>query len=360
MRTVIALILASARIVGAQPDTIRIAPSPACGACRIITTPLFTLGASSGAGELVGLPQPVTADARGRLWVLQHGHAPWVFDSTGRFIARVGRVGAGPGEYRSPRTVVSTPGDSVVVLDASTARATVLSPELRLARTVPLAVGPYSGAVLRWPDRVVLADAGGVNAVGARWQLADLRTSVVRSESFGPLRPRRRYEDPSTALQRLSATPTGGAWSLSEWRYELLEFERNGEVRRLVTGTPEWLPSERRGGLGSRTEPPPAALTAMWDGQDGLLWVVGRVPASTFPEAWPSGRGEVTVARVGYEYLFDSVIEVLDLRRGVLVARARVPGFVLSVLPGPRLVRYEVTEQGAVRLGVLGLRLEGW
>ena len=94
-------------------------------------------------------------DSRGRFWVMNHDELPKVFDSTGRFVQTIGSVGSGPGEFRMPSDAVAI-GDSMLVVDGSLARVTVVGPALKPIRSIGVRWGFGSPLVLAWPREVVV------------------------------------------------------------------------------------------------------------------------------------------------------------------------------------------------------------
>jgi hypothetical protein len=65
-----------------------------------------------------------------------------VFDSMGTFVRTIGRVGAGPGEYRSASGIGLNPGDTVAVYDFEARRISVFSGTGAMVRSV--ATGAFS------------------------------------------------------------------------------------------------------------------------------------------------------------------------------------------------------------------------
>jgi hypothetical protein len=95
----------------------------------------------------------VAQDSRARFYVTtpqQGPEAPFVYESDGRFLQRLGREGEGPGEYEYPGTMLVTRGDTIHVLDQRARRLTVLSPSFEVVRTVPGM--PGTGAILQLPN----------------------------------------------------------------------------------------------------------------------------------------------------------------------------------------------------------------
>ncbi len=97
----------------------------------------------------------------GSMVVLQAGlHAPRVqlrmYDSHGRFVRDIGRVGQGPGEYTRPTSIAAMPDGRLLLTDLSQGRMTVYSAEgdFEEAWSLPLAPA-LQGRVQVSPDGIV-------------------------------------------------------------------------------------------------------------------------------------------------------------------------------------------------------------
>ncbi len=93
-----------------------------------------TVSDDSSSGVTLGSIRSVLLDRRGRLFIVDESlYQLLVFDSLGSYIARWGRRGSGPGEFRTPYSVAML-GDSVALLDPSSSRITLFDPEGRWIR----------------------------------------------------------------------------------------------------------------------------------------------------------------------------------------------------------------------------------
>jgi hypothetical protein len=73
----------------------------------------------------------------------------------------------------------------------------------------------------------------------------------------------------------------------------------------------------------------------------GRVWAFSRVPSADWRKAWGpaiTGISEVAVTSELFSKLYDTMIEVIDVRRRVVIAQQRLPRTVISVLPGLRMV----------------------
>lgn len=181
----------------------------------------------------------VDVDSRGRIIVLDAmAKAYHVFGPDGAHLFSVGRPGNGPGEFSDPFQLLVLPGDSVLVPDVGTARASVFAPDGSLART--FAVDFLDLAARRWG----VADDGTLFARRA----AATADAIVRLDPRGAVVDTVVYlESPyqvSETEGRLAllapvpvwaALPGGGVAHGHSHRYRITVAEPTGEVRRVFT-----------------------------------------------------------------------------------------------------------------------------
>jgi hypothetical protein len=127
---------------------------PLLGACRTGTagaddaTPpwhaeaIVTIGSDSGEASFASVRSLLFAK-NGELLVVDHrGKEVKVFDATGEFLRRIGRSGAGPGEYADPYSIAWL-GDTLALLDPGNSRIGLFGPDGKWAGQLP--VQPISG-----------------------------------------------------------------------------------------------------------------------------------------------------------------------------------------------------------------------
>jgi hypothetical protein len=283
-----------------------------------------TFGAA-GSGEITAYPSAVSRDSRGRYFVAVPHQLPLVFDANGRFLQSIGRLGDGPNEYRKVVRILVGAGDTLYLVDQWASRITVLSPELRLLRSI--AVREYDNAVLL-TDGVILATS-------------DLSTSLRfdRVSPDGQLLPP--YADPGPPCitqelcwrrlaRALSSAPDGGFWAARRFhRYELERRSRTGSLVRVVRPVATWYSSYDSV---TRTGPrvaPQASIAGLWEDSGRNLWVVGNTADSSWQDArWeqPIRREGVLVqAPVSADELLDGIIDVIDSQSGEVLWRRRIP-----------------------------------
>lgn len=349
---------------GAQVVT-RVIDPVVCPACKITETNRIVLVGSGDEVTIDARPWVVRVDGAGRFWVFQEGALPIVFSPQGGSARYIGRKGAGPGEFTSAYDLLALPGDSVVVLDDRTFRATVLDPSLRAVRSFPMPVRIHSGVVLQWPGSVV-ANAFSRTAQGASHSLHHLafgRERVTTLRTFGPANDELVPHPAGIVQQHITSTPDGRVWSAGVTGYNLYEWNTSGALQRTLRRRPPWFADVHATSIGSPTTPPKPALAGVASDREGLLWVYTYVPASTWKAAWPPtlppGTREVRTRDIGWHVLFDTMIEVIDPRLQRVVARLRHEGSVVNALPGRRAAFYQVDRLGGVRVPIVTFDLTG-
>ena len=335
---------------------------PACPRCSIEVQHTVSLDTKNDSVLLDGAPVVVRADGRGRYWVIAPGLPPMVFDPAGRFLRSIGAIGSGPQEFLMPGDIIPLAGDSVLVLDGGTQRASVVGPSFSFSRTIHLTETLPPATSLAWPHRVVMAGMI-TSADGIGWPLhfvdfSGLTAQVVRSfgSATGELRPGEEFQlRQQTALSRRQ-----GFWAAPESQYRLTLWSQEGEAVQSFVRTPPWFSGKSSFGLGTPRSPPPPAIVGFTEDRGGLLWVFVRVPAPTWRDAWPEISGpEIPTKLIRYDRLFKTMVEVIDPVRRQVVATRLLENWTVTVLSGPRAVAYSTDLEGYPSISVLTLGLRG-
>jgi len=117
-----------------------------CPDCAIRLEHVATIGDGTGEGALDEQLQFVARDDRGRFIVTSNVEAlPYLYDSTGTFLGRLGSEGEGPGQF-TRASAVHVAADSLYVLDRGQGRILVFDGDLSYVRTAT-GLGPYYAAV---------------------------------------------------------------------------------------------------------------------------------------------------------------------------------------------------------------------
>jgi hypothetical protein len=286
-----------------------------------------------------------------------------LFDTDGRFLRTLGRLGAGPNEVWNAYDLLVVDGDSVVVLDSGNRRAAVLSPSLAVVRYVTLPFHLLDPIAVSWPGTIM--SSGNVpTADGAGFQLH--RTSFLTRDgalvkSFGPGEGELRGpESLYLGWHRLAAPNNGRFWSAGMYRYDLFLWDSGGSVLRAIERRPPWFSKTSPMNSDLRNEPPAARVAAIQEDSEGLLWVFVRVAASRWREAVPAipeGVNEIPTRLIAIEKLFATMIEVIDPRTNRVLARRTLDRYLLASLSNRRVAFYEVLPDGQDQVVVGTLRL---
>ncbi len=359
-RWVIALILTAAgaaRLAAQQtrsPDVVRIPDTPACAACRIELVKVFTIGGADGP---VPYNRPVAAalDSEKRLYLSMYTvtYEVAVFDSAGRHVTTIGRRGAGPGEFFNVTHLVPTRA-GLLAFDDAAAAVTLLSWDLEMVERKPLPASPIR----------VLAHTGGSFVLNALVATADrigqplhvVGDSGRIDRSFGdngaPFTGRQ-----SLAIVRALAQAPGQQtiWAANVTDYILEEWTLSGERRRRFERDARWFPH-----VVQNRDLPEAILKDIRFDESGLLWVLVNVRDERWRSVWWSTAPASYMMRPRSEAegnaLWDTLVEVIDVRRGQLIARTRVDPNVLFAGPR-RILAYEELADGTPAITLWEARL---
>jgi hypothetical protein len=302
------------------PDTL------ACD-CRLELNHVAALADPDGRA---GLSEPLvvhrTAGGAYLVVPLSDQGALLAFDGAGGFIRRIGRSGQGPREFRGILAVSRGQGDSTLVLDALNSRLAVLDGELGIARMARLPVrGGWFGLVEGGP---LLVLEGIPRVGGAHDRVRILDGELVEVGSF--LRQARSAADPVDALRRRMAVSRRGTVAVAHHDSYVVEiWNSSGEHRATLLRRPGWFPPGTEGEPDPRGAPPPRLETPAFHAEGGLLWTVAHVADPEWASALGPGldlyrRPTTRVPEGSNDRYRDSVVELLDPERGLLLGSLRV------------------------------------
>jgi hypothetical protein len=366
MRTVLLAALAFLAAATTAAAQVTIPDVPNCANCRIEIEELFTFGAFDGPGSLAG-PGRIGVDGAGRIWY-SDGPVPQVFDAEGRYLRALGREGEGPGEYRGVYTWSRLPGDSTLVFDEGNGRAVVLDPDLQAIRYVTLPVSVSGATVLRWPDAVLGGAFIGRGArAGQPLHVLDMSGSsgLFTTSMMSDGRRTAPPGGPTAYTQQLFAPSAGeGAWSAEVADYRVSRWDSQANPTGSWTRQASWFHDNPEGGFVRHS------VSSIGEDDRGRLWVLLRAPrsdgpakveaalADLFRDGPPSGPVDLPTSELPPpQELYDTVMEVLDVGDGTVLARQRFEAFFLALLPGGRVAAYREEGIGIPRVAIMSLTL---
>jgi len=361
MKVCTAVLAFTAMVAGSAaaqtPQRVTIGDEVACPGCRITYRQVVRIGDADGPGALGPVVNGVAVDGRGRYWV--HGTPPQIFDAAGRFLQIAAPKGPGPGEIPGYGRPIALPGDSMLIADGG-GNAIVFTPDLRIARRIrtPPGIGVIATPV-QWPGVVLVSGLIQVREPTG-WPIHAL--SYAGSEarvlkSFG----HERESVFETGTGSRLAVRNGELWTIDRRQYRITRWNSRYEPVQIFERRARWWREPTTNQLGSHDTPPSPMAEAIAFDSEGLLWVFLTVGRDTWKAAWsrvPEGVREMRAGDIDIDSLLMTRIEVVDLERGRVVARADVPRRFVSALPGGRAAFLVETAEGLQQLEIQALSLQ--
>jgi len=321
-----------------------------CARCTIQLTQVATLGR-----DLSEWPTMISEDRRGRYYVTQPNkrELPAIFDATGRRVGTLGAEGEGPGEFRRAAVIAVDPQtDSIFVTDWGIPRLSVFSPQWKFVRSFPFPGSALVLGVLRNRHLAAMATITDRASIGLPFHI--FQRDGQRTKTIGdPTRPYMRGRE-MFFPHWLAASRRGGFWAVPQWgEYRIEHWTVNGVRDVYLRRRPAWYTArEPSGDMGDplTMESPPSLHLGVAEAENGLLWVVTRVAdpgrRRAALDTLRNVEGRYVVAR-NWDQVWDSVVELIDPDRGVVVAAQRFDEmFHLMVLPSGKVVHIKDTESG--------------
>jgi hypothetical protein len=176
-------------------------------------------------------------DSLGRYWVFQGESPIKVFDSTGRFVTQVGRMGKGPGEFLYPLPIYTDSVGSVHVLDLHNTKEVIVGRDFktREERAFPSS-GDLSFAVPIPGQRGYVVSA----LFGAPVETIGPLIHVVDGQDVRPIGPPQGTLpiNPFTPIQRLAVDTKGRILSINPYTYQIDVWGLDGNRLATFAGPP--------------------------------------------------------------------------------------------------------------------------
>lgn len=297
----------------------------ACPECRLSVQPLLRLSAEEEAAGPIDAVWMVARDIEGRYWASFAGaDPPRVYSRSGTPLGPIGRLGEGPGEFRSVLGVVPV-ADSIVLFDPVLGRMTVVTPDLQPARSISVAGQVFRGVALDWPRIAVNALIFSSNGSGHPFHILNIETGRIEYSFGGSTGGEDKPRDRHAMLGYIAEDPiTGELWTAARTQFRIQRWSRQGRLIETHTGLRNWFPADARGLHGSPSSPPHGLVNGVSTGRDGLLYLAIQLPARGWRAAWPAGAAlDAGPHRPGRTpdraLLYDSFIAALDPSTGRIV-----------------------------------------
>jgi hypothetical protein len=295
-----------------------------CNHCRLVTSRVLSISSAVEEAGPIHSVWTVSRDAAGRYWASFAGDGvPRVYTSQGTPIGTIGRIGDGPGEYRSVLAVIPV-ADSVLLFDPVLRRMTVVDSGLNAVRSVPIQGQVFSGVALDWPRVAINAQITNGAARGQPFHILNLITGEIE-RSFGPTVELRASRDAWSIVGWIEKDPaTGDLWTAMRTQFRVQRWDQQGRLLKTLSGLDNRFPKGARGFHGSPNQQPDGLVNALAISQAGVPYIVMQVPAPTWRSAWPKGSpssaGHPSPAQSpSRASLYDSYLVALDASTGKIL-----------------------------------------
>lgn len=336
----------------ASTGPIRLRGEPACPECDITVTRVATLGhpddpaSARPDAAVAGCSVGAAGDGAFLLSGVVGGGEILVYGRDGRVTSSIGRPGEGPGEFGSNLRVLVPARDTIIVVDDSNARITTT--DLAGAVLSTLRIPGRVHSVARLATGQILLH-GRLSSGPAQPLFHLLAADGGEVSSFG----RTEREAWDTDQWVVAAGRSADYWAASMWEYELFRGHADS-LASAVTREVDWFPSDvtwSREFL--ETEPPPPLITNLYEDDDALLWVYVAVADPDWaPDIPDAGSAE------WFRNSFDTMIEVLDLANGEVLADHRSDDYLGGICGTPLVYAVTPASEQHVTVTVLEHRLQ--
>jgi hypothetical protein len=307
--------------------------------------------------QLLGLPWAAHRIPSG--WLVLDAMDPrlHLFDFDGGYLRSVGRRGEGPGEFMEIGEVLFD-GDSLFVNDPGLLRISVFDSAFAYVRSTPI-----SRRFTRW----LPAPSGWIvhglfqtrGSVGQPLHLMAPDGEVVSSfgrEDASVVRGR------SDEYTRILAPSDRGFWAAHFTRYRLELWDFDEHLSRTIDVDADWFRPHHDFGVQQDGEPsPPAIYDVREDADTGHLWVLMHVIDPDWEDGLTERRGPQGRTRITYtsrQAYFDTLVEVIDIESGMIVARRRFDELIDRFGEKGHVYGRMDGDQGEALLMVWALRLQ--
>ncbi len=339
------------------PPAVQVPVALGCKQCRLVVHAPSVVVASDATIAFADMPSGLFRHPAGSFLVTQGntGGVPLLFSSNGKAIREIGTMGSGPGEYTGAMRIAFGPGDSSAIVDNRLRRVSVLDRDWRYVRSFRIDGQPSDLAWLPNGDFVVGGPIATASQIG--YPLHVLRADGTPKASLGY--GNKAIVSHATAEGSRLVQAAGPSDFYAMTVIERLELERWSGTRlqkRWVLGSP-YLPD--RTALAEK-RPFQAILSSFWVGPEEILYLLMVVPRKTWREGVKSSRtadGEELFEIVDQDKIFETVIEIVDLKAGRVLVRSPTERAFFGLLAGGSAYRLDKTDDTGPRFEVSRIRL---
>jgi hypothetical protein len=327
--------------------------APPTAAATITVETVVTLGGEPDLSDRAALPAAVRVLESGGYVVSVEPSSsgpeglPRVYGVDGRYQLSVGRLGDGPGEYRTPIVWSTLPGDSLVVTDEMRSSGAIVDRQGNLVRRLAVPAGIRQ--IIVTSDQALVGNAPYNRNRNQSAPLVRLDSAGSLVSSFGGDSVGCGRLCGVLGSRRLVADADGGVWAAHQAKAYVLEhYDRAGRRTKQFRLAPEWFAPMDSFPPHRDDRTPLSMVHGLSLDADGRLWIMG----STADSAWQDGLGDSRPGEGGsYRPVIDlaryrdGVLEVRDTATGVLLASRRFPDSPVLLPAGPGLIAQATTDE---------------
>ena len=271
-----------------------------------------------------------------------------VFSADGEWIRAIGRSGEGPGEFVWALDLYVEADDGLRVFDPALQRITDFDSSLEVRGTITLKTPPMGLTFLPEGLLVGMAQLNGPDQIGLPLHFLGSDGGLIRS--FGADPPIREWDNPHKAARRAAPSGSRAVWSAHLTEYELERWTVEGVRTHWLVGNVPWFePHDRVGMDPDQSRPPNPGIYRIHVDQRGLVWLGIRVPDPNWRDGLvrvPGQAGGTRLVSTDDNLAYDTVLEVIDPARGVVVASGRHASAIWAFTNEGHLVFHRFLEDG--------------
>lgn len=305
-----------------------IGDEPTCPTCEIRLVPVLRFGETSGPGIIARDSNPIARSPEGKYYVAawQEGRVR-VFSSRGEYETVFGQSGQGPREFSGIGAIKFRDAGEIWIYDQMGARVSVFNARHEFIRNIPFQLGTGFSALLREDGTTILS-------LMRRPRDANVSMLHIVSPSGAVLSSFDEHDGGRFVNPRVLAwTRDRDFWSGDPSTYEVRRWTSDWKLQGSFRRQADWFPTDPAIRRPTFEQPLWPTLISLHQADDGLLWAVTLVPDEHWRDAviGKTSDGELIFSQDD-DAIYDTIVEIIDVTAGELVAGTRLPGFISSDL----------------------------
>ena len=300
----------------------------------------------------------VVRDSRGRYVVAPDASGARIlrFGPDGGFDSVHGRRGQGPGEFQMISAIRLWADDSLMVVDLSQARMTVLNSRLSAVRVLSLPPGIEDGLQYAGSPFMAYGVVGSRSGAGFPLHLVDANGKILRSFGADSSGARVLPGKEMRVARKFSRAGATEVWSVAVNRSLIERYSKDGSPNyqwiRQLPWFPEWNGVRRA----EDVSPTPTLVTGVAEDALHRLWVTTTIRDARWCESRarrpPPGREPSITNRSEMSKYVDTIVEVIDPAARRVTASRRFGAYFLQLQDSEMMFAWQDDSSGNPRLRI--------